>query len=70
MRLIRGKKPPPSKRDNNGKLITAGPLMVSPFFPDWLVPSKFKLEKHMEKVKLQVLRYQALEKVIIWEKPK
>jgi len=68
MRLIIGKKPPPAKRDNNGKLITAGELMVSSFFPDWLVPSKIKLEKAMDKVKLQVLRYQALEKVILWEK--
>lgn len=68
MRLIIGKTPPPAKRDNNGKLITAGELMVSPFFPEEWIPSKIKLEKAMDKVKLQVLRYQALEKVILWEK--
>ena len=60
MRLVIGKKPPPALRDNQGKIIHAGPLMISPDFPESWVPSRFKLEKAMEKVKLQVIKYYEL----------
>ena len=69
MRLIIGKPPAPAKRDNNGKIIKEGELFISRFFPDWLVPSKFKLEKAMEKKILKIIRYHSLEETIFWEKP-
>ena len=69
MRLVIGKKPPPSQRDNQGKIIHAGPLVFSPDFPESWVPSRFRLEMAMEKVKLQVIKYYELKNHIIWPKP-
>jgi len=68
MRLVIGKRPPPSQRDNQGKIIHAGELMISPDFPESWVPSRFTLEMAMEKVKLQVIIYHELRKKIIWDK--
>ena len=68
MRLVIGKRPPPSQRDNQGKIIHAGPLVFSPDFPESWVPSKFKLEKEMEKAKLQVIKYYELKNHIVWTK--
>jgi hypothetical protein len=69
MRLVIGKKPPPSQRDNQGKIIHAGTLMVSPDFPESWVPSRLTLEMTMEKVKLQVIKYYELKNHVIWKKP-
>ena len=68
MRMIIGKKPPPAPRDNQGKVIHAGPLVFSPDFPENWLPSKWKLEKAMDKVKLRVIKYHDFESVVTWEK--
>ena len=68
MRMIIGKKIPLAKRDNNGNIIRHD-LFLSPDFPECWVPSRFKLEKAMEKVKLQVIKYYELKNHIIWTKP-
>jgi hypothetical protein len=68
MRLVIGKKPPPALRDNQGKIIHTGPLMISPDFSESWVPSKFRLEMAMEKVKLQVIKYYELKNHVIWTK--
>ena len=69
MRMVIGKKPPPALRDNQGKIIHAGELMISPDFPESWVPSRFTLEMTMEKVKLQVIKYHDFESVVTWVKP-
>jgi len=69
MRLVIGKKPPPALRNNQGKIIHAGTLMISPDFPESWVPSRFILEMAMEKVKLQVIKYYELKNHIVWTKP-
>jgi len=69
MRMVIGKKPPPALRDNQGKIISAGTLMVSPDFPENWLPSKWKLERAMDKVKLRVIKYHDFESVVTWVKP-
>ena len=69
MRLVICKKTPPSQRDNQGKIIHAGQLMISHDFPESWVPSRFRLEMAMEKVKLQVIKYYELKNHVIWTKP-
>ena len=69
MRMIIGKKPPPAPRDNQGKVIRIYPLVFSPEFPESWLPSKSKLEKAMDKVKLRVIKYHDFESVVTWVKP-
>jgi hypothetical protein len=66
MRLIIGKKIK-LPRDEFGKAIK-NTLTISPFFPDWLIPSIFKLENEMEKRKLRVINFVEMKETIIWEK--
>ena len=67
MRMIIGKKIPLAKRDNNGNIIRHE-LFLSPDFPECWVPSRFKLEKAMDKIKLQVIKYYELKNHIVWTK--
>jgi len=68
MRMVIGKKIPLAKRDNNGNIIRHE-LFLSPDFPECWVPSRFKLEKAMDKIKLQVIKYYELKNHIVWTKP-
>ena len=67
MRMIIGKKIPLAKRDNNGNIIRHE-LFLSPDFPECWVPSRFKLEKAMDKIKLKIIKYYELKNHVIWTK--
>ena len=67
MRMVIGKKIPLAKRDNNGNIIRHE-LFLSPDFPECWVPSRFKLEKAMDKIKLKIINYHNLENIVVWEK--
>ena len=60
-RLVIGKKPPPEKRDNNGNTLR-GEIFLSSEFPDWLIPSRNKLERAMDKIKRQIIVVHSLVK--------
>jgi len=60
-RLVIGKKPPPEKRDNNGNTLR-GEIFLSSEFPGWLIPSKNKLERTMDKIKRQIIVVHSLVK--------
>jgi len=66
MRLIIGKKiKVPKDEFGKGK---KNSLTVSPFFPEWLIPSIFELQSEMEKRKLRVINFVELKETILWEK--
>jgi len=57
MRLIIGKKPPPEKRDNNGK-VKKKPIIFSSEFPSWLLPNYYDALLVADSMpKLRITRY-------------